>query len=210
MKLLRVLQEGEFEPVGSSKTIKVDVRVIAATNRNLLQEIEEGNFRADLYYRLNVFPIRVPPLRERIEDIPLLASFFAKKYAQKIGKTLQPLSESCIRKLSSYTWPGNVRELENVIERAVITSRDGHLNLDRALPEIEAKSITPNTMSSASDDGQIRTEEDMLELERRNILMALEKSGWKVSGAKGAASLLGMPPSTLSSRIKALGIKKPR
>ncbi len=134
-KLLRVLQEGEFEPVGSSHTRKVDVRVIAATNRDLQTCVRDSKFREDLYYRLNVFPLQLPPLRERREDIGILASVFAQKFAQRMGRTLEPLSEDCLRRLQAYSWPGNVRELQNIIERAVITSRDGKLDLDRALPE---------------------------------------------------------------------------
>ena len=134
-KLLRVLQEGEFEPVGSSQTRKVDVRVLAATNRDLQRAIGEGKFREDLYYRLNVFPIELPPLRERRGDIGALAAAFAEKFAKSMGRSIEPLSADCIRRLEAYRWPGNVRELQNIIERAVITARDGKLNLDRALPE---------------------------------------------------------------------------
>jgi PAS domain S-box-containing protein len=134
-KLLRVLQEGEFEPVGSSRTRKVNVRVIAATNRNLLQEVRDGKFREDLYYRLNVFPLEVPPLRARGGDVLLLAAAFVRKFSAQIGRAIEPLTENCARRLKSYDWPGNVRELQNVIERAVITAREGRLNLDRALPE---------------------------------------------------------------------------
>ena len=134
-KLLRVLQEGEFEPVGSSQTRKVDVRVLAATNRDIESAARAGKFREDLYYRLNVFPIQVPPLRERRGDVGPLAAGFAKKFAQRMGRSIEPLSDDCIRRLEAYRWPGNVRELQNIVERAVITSRDGRLNLDRALPE---------------------------------------------------------------------------
>ncbi len=134
-KLLRVLQEGEFEPVGSSQTRKVDVRVLAATNRDIESAARAGKFREDLYYRLNVFPIQVPPLRERRGDVGPLAAGFAKKFAQRMGRSIQPLSDDCIRRLEAYRWPGNVRELQNIVERAVITSRDGRLNLDRALPQ---------------------------------------------------------------------------
>jgi transcriptional regulator with GAF, ATPase, and Fis domain len=206
-KLLRVLQEGEFEPVGSSQTRKVDVRVIAATNRDLKQSTERGGFRSDLYYRLNVFPITVPPLRQRKEDIPLLATAFASRFATKMGRALKPLSETCVRHLQVYDWPGNVRELENIIERAVITSHDGNINLDRAL--LEASQAT-----EAADGAQpgepprIRTVQELREQERANIILALESSNWRVAGANGAAQLLGMNPSTLNSRIRALGIAK--
>ncbi len=207
-KLLRVLQEGEFDPVGSSRTRKVDVRVLAATNRNLEQSAREGKFREDLYYRLNVFPIQLPPLRERGDDVVRLASVFAQRFAMKMGRTLAPLSASDARRLQTYHWPGNVRELQNVIERAVITSTDGRLNLDRALPEVSPSSTSP-VQSEATSPGAIRTARELEQLERANILRALEAANWKVSGDKGAASLLGMNPSTLSSRMKALKIQKP-
>lgn len=207
VKLLRVLQEGEFEPVGSSKTRKVDVRVLAASNRNLHQEVQTGKFREDLYYRLNVFPLEVPPLRARSDDIRLLTEMFAKKFAQRLGRKLQPLSEADIRRLKSYHWPGNVRELQNVIERAMITSQDGRLNLDRALPDI-APNLSTEIIDTPVNDPLIRTSQEMLQLERANIIRALEASGWKVAGEKGAANLLGMPSSTLASRMKALGIKR--
>lgn len=207
-KLLRVLQEGEFDPVGSSTTRKVNVRVLAATNRNLEQSVREGKFREDLYYRLNVFPIQLPPLRERGDDVVRLASGFAQRFAAKMGRSIAPLTADCARRLKTYGWPGNVRELQNVIERAVITSTDGRLNLDRALPEVSASSTSP-IQSDATSPGAIRTAKELEQLERANILRALEAANWKISGDKGAASLLGMNPSTLSSRMKALKIQKP-
>jgi PAS domain S-box-containing protein len=206
-KFLRVLQEGEFEPVGSSHTRKVNIRVIAATNRDLSRAVKDGNFREDLYYRLNVFPIQIPPLRDRTEDIPLLASSFVERFARRMGRKFDPFSEECIQRLKACNWPGNVRELENVIERAVITSQDGRLNLDRALPETAGAKIE-TTESTQETSGRICTAQELEELERNNIRLALEKSGWQVSGEDGAARLLGMNPSTLSSRIKALGIKR--
>jgi len=209
VKLLRVLQEGEFEAVGSSRTQKVDVRVIAATNRDLKQATQEGKFREDLYYRLNVFPIEVPPLRERGEDIGLLASTFANKFAKRIGRSIELLSEDCARRLKAYSWPGNVRELQNVIERAVITARDGRLNLDRALPE-SSKEMIAEAALSAETPKRVRTAKELEELERANLVAALEATGWRVAGETGAAQLLGMKPTTLSSRIKALGIERPR
>ena len=209
VKLLRVLQEGEFEPVGSSRTQKVDVRVIAATNRDLKQATQEGKFREDLYYRLNVFPIEVPPLRERGEDIGLLASTFANKFAKRMGRSIELLSEDCARRLKAYSWPGNVRELQNVIERAVITARDGRLNLDRALPE-SSKEMIAEAALSAETPKRVRTAKELEELERANLVAALEATGWRVAGETGAAQLLGMKPTTLSSRIKALGIERPR
>lgn len=208
-KLLRVLQEGEFDPVGSSTTRKVNVRVLAATNRDLEKSVREGKFREDLFYRLNVFPLRLPPLRERGDDVVRLASVFAQRFATKMGRTISPLTADCARRLKAYSWPGNVRELQNVIERAVITSADGRLNLDRALPE--ASSTGPSSVARTADSpGPIRTAKELEELERANILRALDAAKWKVSGEKGAAALLGMNASTLSSRIKALKIEKPR
>jgi transcriptional regulator with GAF, ATPase, and Fis domain len=208
-KLLRVLQEGEFEPVGSSRTRKVDVRVVAATNRDLHQATQEGTFREDLYYRLNVFPIHVPPLRKRGQDIILLASSFVAQFAQKLGRRIEPLSQDCARRLKGYSWPGNVRELQNVIERAVITSRDGRLNLDHALPEMTHGAPAESASTEEEPSGRIHTRRELEAIERTNLIKALEATGWRVAGAKGAARLLGMNPSTLSSRMKALRIKRP-
>ncbi|HWP93176.1 MAG TPA: sigma 54-interacting transcriptional regulator [Thermodesulfobacteriota bacterium] len=210
VKLLRVLQEGEFEPVGSSHTKKVDVRVIAATNRDLHKAVQNGDFRKDLYYRLNVFPVEVPPLREREDDIVLIASTFAQRFARRMGRTIEPLSDRDIKRLKSYNWPGNVRELQNVVERAVITSQGGRLNLDRALPEIDKVISTTTTALAEEQTERIRTIHEIEELERQNLIRALEATNWRVSGENGAARLLGMNSSTLSSRMKALGIKRPR
>jgi PAS domain S-box-containing protein len=209
VKLLRVLQEGEFELVGSSQTRKVNVRVLAATNRDLAQAVRDGKFRQDLYYRLNVFPIHLPPLRERSEDIELLAAEFAARFAKRMSRKIEPLSPSELLRLRTYSWPGNVRELQNVMERAVITSRDGRLNLDRALPE-SAKSFGAEAPSRDDIDHRVRTAQEFEELERQNVLRALKSTGWRVAGAAGAARLLGMNASTLTSRIKALGIKRPQ
>ena len=217
-KLLRVLQEGEFEPVGGARTRKVDVRIVAATNRDLAQEVQAKRFREDLFYRLNVFPIRVPPLRERRDDIPLLAETFATHYAKRLGRQLAPLTPDCIRKLVSYTWPGNVRELQNVIERAVIIGSGDRLDLDRALPlnapETTARSTersSAGTSVSVTESAmpQVLTAEEIASLEYENILRALERSSWRIAGADGAAVLLKLKPSTLTSRMKALGIRKP-
>ena len=208
-KLLRILQEGEFEPVGGANTVKVDVRVIAATNRDLSKMVREGTFREDLYFRLNVFPLQIPPLREREDDIVLLANAFIENYSKRMGRTVEPLSRECIRLLKSYDWPGNVRELQNIIERAVITSRNGRLNLERALPEMFARENSSSPTSRKIIDDQIHTVDELRELERNNLIKALEKSQWRVSGAEGAARLLGMKPTTLSSRLKALGIRRP-
>jgi len=206
VKLLRVLQEGEFEPVGSSRTRKVDVRVIAATNRELEKEVEAGRFRGDLYYRLNVFPIGVPPLRDRKEDIPLLAETFTRRISAKVGRRIEALSAQDVRRLQASDWPGNVRELQNVIERAVITAREGRLNLDRALPSTAG---TPAPTARSDPEGHLRTSQEMEALERGNMVLALERAQWKISGDEGAAALLGLKRSTLSSRMRALGIKRP-
>jgi transcriptional regulator with GAF, ATPase, and Fis domain len=205
-KILRVLQEHEFERVGGNRTIKVDVRVIAATNLDLRSASQEGRFREDLYYRLNVFPLRVPPLRERIVDIPVLAEAFMEKQAQKMKRTFAPLTPDSIRRLQAYDWPGNIRELQNIIELAAITSRDDHLNLDRALPESGVASMSP----SPRTDARILTNAEMLKLERQNLIAALETADWRVAGPNGAARLLGMNSSTMSSRMKALKISRPR
>ncbi len=207
VKLLRVLQGGEFEPVGSSKTRRVDVRVLSATNRDLVAMMKQGRFREDLYYRLCVFPIQLPPLRGRGEDVVLLAEHFAQRDARKLGRTLLPLGEDCKRRLLAYDWPGNVRELANVIERAVITAREGRLNLERSLPE--PAGVVPESDAYAGEPPRIRTVQELEDLERANLRHALEAARWKIAGAGGAAELLGMKPSTLSSRMKALGIQRP-
>ncbi len=201
VKLLRVLQEGEFEPLGSATTHKVDVRVIAATNRDLFQAVQDGEFREDLYYRLAVFPIELPPLRDRAEDIPELVRFFSDQFAQRIGRSVQPPSADELERLLGYNWPGNIRELQNVVERAIITATDGRLNLHRAFPD------TAGTTSDAAES--VKTVTELEQLERNNLLLALEKTGWRISGENGAASLLGMNPSTLNSRLKALDIRRP-
>ncbi len=193
-KLLRVLQDGVFERVGG-ETLKVDVRVVAATNRDLQKEVDEQRFRPDLYYRLNVFPIRVPPLRDRKEDIRLLTPHFAMKFATKMGKQIDSIPETAMAALMAYFWPGNVRELQNVIERAVIISRGPQLELGEwppvpALVQQESRTLT------------------LEELERKHILDVLEKAKWQVSGAQGAATILGMKPTTLESRMKKLGIRR--
>jgi PAS domain S-box-containing protein len=207
VKLLRVLQEGEFEPVGSSRTRKVDVRVIAATNRDLEKEVETGRFRGDLYYRLNVFPILVPPLRDRKEDIPALVEAFTERICGKVGRKMEAVSQDDLHRLQSSDWPGNIRELQNVIERAVITARDGRLNLDRALPP--TAEVPPVPAAAASTETRVRTCREMEALERSNLLLALDQANWKISGDDGAAAQLGLKPSTLNSRMRALGIKRP-
>lgn len=208
-KLLRVLQEGQFERVGDERTRKVDVRVVAATNRTLKHEVEEGRFRQDLYYRLNVFPIEVPPLRDRREDIPLLAAHFLEQGARGIKRNGLSLTKENIRHLQSYDWPGNVRELQNVIERAVITSRTGELRFD--LTDEQSQHAPPTSSSSppAYGTAEVISEAEMRRRERENLLAALERSDWRVYGADGAAALLGVKPSTLASRIKKMGLEKP-
>ncbi len=193
-KLLRVLQEGEFERLGNSNTIRVDVRIIAATNRDLKKESEEGKFRQDLYYRLNVFPISVPPLRERKEDIPLLVHYFVKKYTARSGKSIEQVPAEVLRRLQSYSWPGNVRELENIIERAVIISTGDELQLGDWLEDRP----TQNDLFSAT----------LEEVERNHIINILKKTGWRVSGEKGAANILGMKAPTLVSRMRKLNIHR--
>jgi transcriptional regulator with GAF, ATPase, and Fis domain len=208
-KLLRVLQEGEFSPVGSSQTRRVDVRVIAATNRDLSREVREGRFRTDLYYRLHVFPITAPPLRDRGGDIALLAAAFLERAAARLGRAVIPFDARDLARLEAYPWPGNVRELQNVIERAVITAGGGRPNLAHALPETPGAPVIPPA-DSAAVPGTLRTAAEMQALERDNLRLALETAGWRVAGANGAANLLGIPPSTLQSRMKALGIRRPR
>jgi len=208
-KLLRVLQEGEFDPVGGSKTKTVNVRVLVATNRDLAAAVTRGTFREDLYYRLNVFPIRLPALCERGDDVVRLASVFAQRFAMKMGRTLSPLTAGDAHRLQAYHWPGNVRELQNVIERAVITANNGCLNLDRALPEVLPIKVSSVDMIPFVR-GRILSAKELEELEHANILRALDAAKWKVSGEKGAAALLGLPASTLSSRMKVLKIQKAR
>jgi transcriptional regulator with GAF, ATPase, and Fis domain len=204
-KLLRVLQEGEFEPVGSSRTRKVNVRVVAATNRDLAAEVRAGRFREDLFYRLNVFPIHLPALRERSEDIHALVDVFVQRFATRQGRRFEPVSQESIRRLQAYSWPGNVRELHNVVERAVVASRDGRLDFARAL----RSNAVPHPVAADTTAARVLTVKELEEIERANLLLALEASGWRVSGENGAARLLDINPSTLASRIKALGLRRP-
>ncbi len=194
-KLLRVLQEGEFERLGSSKTRQVDVRIIAATNRDLSESVNQKEFRADLFYRLNVFPIHMPPLRERKEDIPLLVHHFCRKYEPKLGRQIQLVPKNVLDILQAYDWPGNIRELENVIERALIISRGNILELGDWLPHAYNIPILSATK-----------EKTLFEVEKKHILDTLEMTGWKIRGAQGAAQALGLNPTTLEARMKKLGI----
>ena len=210
-KLLRALQEQEFERVGDERTTKVEVRVVAATNKNLLEEVKKGNFREDLYYRLSVFPIEVPPLRERVSDIAPLAQQFLNSICLQQGRDVLPLSEAQAALLSLADWPGNIRELKNVIERAVILSPTNRLRLDLAMPGTHTNSLKigePANFSLDVEPGEVMTETEFRELEKTNLTIALNKTNWRISGAGGAADLLGLKPSTLSYRMKVLGIEK--
>ena len=207
-KLLRVLQEGEYERVGEETTRKVNVRIIAATNRKLGQEVEHARFRQDLYYRLNVFPIEVAPLRNRKEDIPLLAATFMGLVRKKLHCSGRELTQGEVLKLQNYHWPGNVRELQNIIERAVISSRCGSVKFDLPVPQINGASIKTPVKKPGETPGDILTEEDMRLREKANIQAALKRTDWKIYGQDGAAELLGIKPTTLLSRIKKMGIMK--
>jgi transcriptional regulator with GAF, ATPase, and Fis domain len=192
-KLLRVLQDGEFERLGGTRTQKVDVRIVAATNRNLADEAAAGRFRADLYYRLNVFPIALPPLRERTEDIAPLVAYFVRRYAAKYSKHIGVVSEAKLSVLQGYRWPGNVRELQHVIERAVILTQGSELAHGDWFGGVTPTPRGPMTLDEA---------------ERAHILEILEQTGWRVSGKAGAAERLGLRPTTLESRMKRLAIKR--
>ena len=205
-KLLRVLQEGEFERVGDERTRKVDVRVVAATNKDLRLEMQERRFREDLFFRLNVIPIEVPPLRERLEDIAQLAQQFVTLSAQRLKRPAPRLTEANLLELQGYHWPGNIRELQNVIERAVILSQANRLSFD--LPKTVLAKSAPLPGLSPSPDTPVVRESDRKQRDRQAIIAALEQSGGKVAGRGGAAELLGLKPTTLASRIKTLGIKR--
>jgi transcriptional regulator with GAF, ATPase, and Fis domain len=211
-KLLRVLQEGEFERLGSAKTIKVDVRVIAATNRNLAEAVQDGRFRADLYYRLNVYPIEIPPLRERREDIGLLAEVFLRESERRLGNRYGKIPAEVMEDLREYSWPGNVRELENVIARSALISSAPTLQLpvgwnregnsdgrDGSHDPARAPSAIENTKSAAT----------LLEFKKTHILDVLRQTNWRIEGPKGAALILGVHPNTLRSRLSKFGIQKP-
>jgi formate hydrogenlyase transcriptional activator len=196
-KLLRVLQEGEFERLGGTKTIRVNARVIAATNRPLAQAVKEGRFRQDLFYRLDVFPIEVPPLRERHEDIPMLSWTFVKEFSNSMGKPIEQISDESMTALEAYHWPGNIRELRNVIERAMILEHSRTLNIK--LVHTTLRPIAVRAMAGSLD-----------EAERAIILQAVEQCNWRIRGATGAAALLDIKPTTLESRIKKLGLMPKR
>jgi formate hydrogenlyase transcriptional activator len=212
VKLLRVLQERTFEPIGGDKTVAVDVRILAATNRNLAEAARSGQFRPDLMYRLNVFPIHVPPLRERREDIPQLVMFLLQTFAQKLGKSVTQVSEDTMRGLVEYSWPGNIRELQNVIERGVILSTCNLLVLDHDfLPTLTAPAspTARETPASLEPTPSSRGAASLSDVERQHIESVLALANWVIEGDKGAARILNMNPSTLRSRLKKLGIHKP-
>jgi len=203
-KLLKVIEDGEFERLGSPHAVKVDVRIIASTNRDLEEEIKKGQFRKDLFYRLNVFPVTIPSLRQRREDIPLLVKFYADRFSKSHGKNIEKIPKNAMKALEDYAWPGNVRELMNVIERAVIVSDGPELRLAEKVDALPIDSIQENEGMGA------RETKGLVEVEREHILRTLQDTGWRIEGLKGAAQLLGMNPSTLKGRMKKLGIKRPR
>ncbi|HKB98855.1 MAG TPA: sigma 54-interacting transcriptional regulator, partial [Terriglobales bacterium] len=223
-------QEHEFEPIGSNKAVKVNVRILAATNRNLEEDVRTGKFRSDLLYRLNVFPIHIPPLRERRQDIPMLVAFLVQTFAQKLGKSVTQVLEGTMRRLVEYSWPGNIRELQNVIERGVILSPGNLFFLDREWPgtacldgggiisltgEVAsaptafgaAESIASSAPSSSSTSSAASS--SLREAERRHIEAALAARNWVIEGEKGAARMLDVHPNTLRSRMKRLNIQRP-
>lgn len=206
-KLLRALQEGEFERVGDDKTVSVDVRVVAATNRDLMDEIKAGRFREDLFYRLSVFPVEVPPLRDRLDDVAPLAFRFLEQICRELGREPLRMTQKQLSALKQHDWPGNIRELKNVIERAVISSTGDRLRLDLAMPNVSAKKQLPIEPSVTSSE-EFVTIAEFKELEKANITAALRHSGWKIWGPEGAAELLEMKPSTLTYQMKALDIFK--
>ncbi len=208
-KLLRVLQEHEFERVGDDRTRKVDVRVIAATNKDLEQAVEAGEFREDLYYRLSVFPVQVPPLRKRGDDVVQLAAHFLEQICRQFGRPCPALTAEQAEALRRYDWPGNVRELKNVIERAVILARGKALRLDLPLADAgQAPAAAP--AGPVAGKGAFLTEAQMREQQRRNLIAALEAARWRISGKGGAAELLGIKPTTLADRMRSLGVERPR
>ena len=213
VKLLRVLQEHEFEPLGSSRTLRVNVRIIAASNRDLEKATQEGRFRADLYYRLNVLPISVPPLRQRRSDIPLLTSFFVERFARQLGKQGIAIAQETIDVLTQYDWPGNIRELQNVIERAVVLSRGPILRLGRDLLPFSSEDPEPanevgggTSSDKQKSEGDLNAHLSLQQVEKRHIVEVLARTEWVIEGPRGAAKLLGLHPNTLRSRMKRLGI----
>ncbi len=208
-KLLRVLQEKEFERVGEDRSRSVDVRVIAATNKDLEKAVEAGEFREDLYYRLSVFPVQVPPLRRRGKDVLMLAVHFLEQICREFGRDCPTLNQRQVDELLAYDWPGNIRELKNVIEQAVILSRGGSLSLNLPVAEALVAAIESNDAASDADQRGFLTDEEMKVRQRDNLIRALEAANWRIAGAQGAAELLGVKPSTLTDRMRAAGIKRP-
>jgi DNA-binding NtrC family response regulator len=208
-KLLRVLQEKSYERVGEEKSRRADVRIVAATNRDLKKEVAAGRFREDLYYRLNVFPLRVAALRERKEDIPLLATHFVELLVRELGCPKPRLTRAGVETLQAYDWPGNIRELRNVIERAVIFARGGALEFDipRNGSSVDVTSFVP--LDDDQAEPEYLTESEMRHRERENLFAVLQRTGWKIKGADGAAELLGVKPTTLISRMERMGLKRP-
>jgi transcriptional regulator with GAF, ATPase, and Fis domain len=224
-KLLRVLQEREFDRVGGTAPVRVDIRVIAATNRNPLQMVREKMFREDLYFRLNVFPVHLPPVRERRDDIPLLVQFLVNKFAQQIGKHIEGVAEPTMRRLEEYSWPGNIRELENILERAVILATGPILDIAPHLLPSPADwkkdagpgpgdiketdtSLLPSPSRVVPGPCSVQLQPSLETVERDYILTILRQTNWVITGPRGAARILGLPPSTLGSRMKKLGIRR--
>jgi transcriptional regulator with GAF, ATPase, and Fis domain len=212
-KLLRVLQERRYERVGDDRTRRADVRIVAASNRDLKKAAAAGTFREDLFYRLNVFPIQVPPLRERMDDIPSLAKHFVELSIRELKCAKPRLTRAGVAKLQSYDWPGNVRELRNVIERAVILARGGVLEFDLPIAGQSAPAVRPSTKAESPAESMAQpeflTEVEMQRFERDNLLHVLEAANWKIGGPDGAAELLGVKPTTLLSRMDKWGLKRP-
>ena len=194
MKLLRVLEKGHFERLGSNRTMKVDVRIIAATNRDLVKAVHEGSFRRDLYYRLNVFPINVPSLHDRIEDLELLVWAFVKEYGERMGKRIESIPKMSIEALRRCPWRGNIRELRNVIEHSMIVTKGPTLNVQ--IPGVQSQNEIDSVL--------------LRDVERSHIHKILKQTGWRVRGKAGAAELLGLKPTTLDARMKKLGIVRPK
>jgi len=211
-KLLRVLQEQEFERLGSNRTQRVDVRVVAATNRDLSRLVADREFRSDLYYRLNVFPIQIPPLRERREDVPLLVRYFVQNFSRRLNKTVEYVPAEAMDALVNYAWPGNIRELENLIERAVLLSPGKELRVP--LSELKQPALASNGNVSAdlslfSPSPSSMPITTLEEAERQHILRALRQTEWRIAGPKGAAAILGMKRTTLQARMRKLGVRRP-
>ena len=209
VKLLRVLQEQEFEPIGSSKSVKVNVRIIAATNRDLSLSVREGKFRSDLFYRLNVVPISVPPLRERVGDVPLLAAFFLQRFARKFNKRVNQISQETMRQLTEYSWPGNIRELQNVIERGVVLSAGPVLTLAGDFTPVKSVAAPSATIRTSVTGAAAEPAGSLKDMERQHIEAVLKHTNWMIEGERGAAKILNLNPSTLRSRMQKLDIKRP-